>query len=114
MRVHPVTGAYKLHTGVDFEGTDGVYHAAAAGVVTYAGYDGAYGYLVKIDHGVVGGHHVETWYAHQPGLVVAVGQAVGQGEVVGEIGSSGYSTGPHAHFELLVDGAPVDPLPYLR
>jgi murein DD-endopeptidase MepM/ murein hydrolase activator NlpD len=113
-RVHPVTGVHKTHTGTDFEGTDGQYYAAADGVVTYAGYDGAYGYTVHVDHGVVAGKHMETWYAHQPGLSVEVGQSVERGQVIGQVGSSGYSTGPHAHVELRLDGNPVDPMTYIR
>ena len=112
-RVHPVTGVYKQHTGTDFAGTDGKYYAAASGVVTYAGYDGAYGYMVKIDHGRIGGQKLETWYAHQPGLSVNVGQDVGRGEVIGRIGNTGYSTGPHAHVELHVNGQPVDLMAHL-
>ena len=112
-RVHPVTGVYKLHTGTDFEGTDGRYYAAASGVVTYAGYDGAYGYMVKVNHGKIGGQRMSTWYAHQPGLQVAVGEQVERGQVIGRIGNTGYSTGPHAHVELRVNGAPVDLMPHL-
>lgn len=107
-RVHPVTGVYKLHTGTDFEGQDGNYYAMADGTVTYAAYDGAYGYMVKVDHGTLAGHQVESWYAHQPGVSVSVGQKVAKGEVIGRIGNSGYSTGPHAHVELHLDGQPVD------
>lgn len=112
-RVHPVTGVYKEHTGTDFAGTDGNYYAAADGVVTYAGYDGAYGYMVHIDHGTLDGRRLETWYAHQPGLDVSVGQQVSRGELIGRIGSTGYSTGPHAHVELHVDGQPTDIMPFL-
>ena len=85
----------------------------ADGVVTYAGYDGAYGYMVKVDHGIVAGHKTESWYAHQPGLNVSVGQSVSRGEVIGRIGSTGYSTGPHAHVELHLNGQPVDVLAHL-
>jgi murein DD-endopeptidase MepM/ murein hydrolase activator NlpD len=113
MRTHPVTGVYKLHTGTDFAGTDGNYYAAADGVVSYAAYDSAYGNMVKIDHGMIEGHQVETWYAHQPGLSVSVGQQVSAGDDIGDIGSTGYSTGPHAHVELRVDGQPMDITPYL-
>ncbi len=113
-RVHPVTGEYKLHTGTDFAATDGNYYAAMDGTVSYAAYDEAYGNMVKIDHGEIDGHDVETWYAHQPDLQVSVGQDIGAGEKIGDIGSTGYSTGPHAHFELRVDGNPIDPVPYIR
>lgn len=112
-RVHPVTGVYKQHTGTDFAGTDGNYYAMADGVVTYAGYDGAYGYMVKVDHGKVAGHKTESWYAHQPGLNVSVGQSVSRGEVIGRIGNTGYSTGPHAHVELHLNGQPVDVMAHL-
>ncbi|MGA7688752.1 MAG: M23 family metallopeptidase [Jiangellales bacterium] len=113
-RVHPVTGEHKLHTGTDFAATDGNYYAAMDGTVSYAAYDSAYGYMVKIDHGEIDGHHVETWYAHQPELQVSLGQEVSAGDKLGDIGSTGYSTGPHAHFELRVDGNPIDPVPYIR
>lgn len=113
-RVHPVTGEYKLHTGTDFAGTDGNYYAAMGGTVSYAAYDSAYGNMVKIDHGEINGHHVETWYAHQPDLQVSVGQEISAGERLGHIGSTGFSTGPHAHFELRVEGDPIDPVPHIR
>ncbi len=113
MRVHPVTGSYKLHTGTDFEGNDGNYYAAASGTVKYAGYDGAYGNMVKISHGTINGHRVETWYAHQPGLQVSVGDHVDAGDKIGNIDSTGYTTGPHAHVELRIDGEPVDITDYL-
>ncbi len=112
-RVHPLTGAQHQHNGTDFEGTDGNYYAAADGVITHTGYDGSYGYILKIDHGVVQGKHVETWYAHQPGLEMQVGEQVDRGQVIGRIGSSGSSTGPHAHVELRVDGDPLDITQYL-
>ena len=113
-RVHPVTGVYKLHTGTDFAGDDGRYYAMADGVVTYAGYDGAYGYMVKVDHGRMSGHRAVSWYAHQPGLDVSVGQTVSRGQVIGRIGNTGYSTGPHAHVELRLNGQPVDLMSHLR
>lgn len=113
-RVHPVTGVFKVHTGTDFAGSDGTYYAAEDGVVTFAGYDGAYGYTVRLDHGRVAGRHIETWYAHQPGLSVQVGERVQRGQAIGRIGSSGYSTGPHAHVEMRIDGEPVDLMGYLH
>lgn len=113
-RVHPVTGVYKLHTGTDWSGADGNYYAAEDGVVSYAGYDGAYGYMVKVNHGRIDGNRVVTWYAHQPGLQVSVGDTVSRGEVIGRIGSTGYSTGAHAHVELRLNGQPVDITEYLH
>lgn len=112
-RTNPVTGASELHKGVDFSGDDGNYYAAADGTVTVAGYMGSYGYVVMVDHGMVNGHRVETRYAHQPGLMVSEGQQVERGQVIGRIGSTGYSTGPHAHVELRVDGNPIDPVPFI-
>jgi murein DD-endopeptidase MepM/ murein hydrolase activator NlpD len=114
MRVHPVTGVYKLHTGVDFAGGGSGMFAAADGVVTYAAYDPAYGNMVKVNHGRKDGRRLTTWYAHGTGLAVSVGQQVQAGQRIGTIGSTGYSTGPHLHFELRLDGTPVNPLPYLH
>lgn len=113
-RVHPISGVQKLHTGMDFAVGDGQIYAAADGTVTYAGFDsGGYGNLVKVDHGTIDGHSVETWYAHQSDLEVSVGDEVSAGEDIGNIGTTGSSTGLHLHFELRVDGEPVDPAPYL-
>ena len=106
-RVHPITGVYKLHTGVDIPCSSGTpIHAAAGGVVIIAGWQGAYGYAVVIDHG--GG--VSTLYGHCSRLLVGVGQEVKRGEVIARSGSTGYSTGPHCHFEKRVNGKPVNPL----
>lgn len=105
MRTHPVTGAYKLHSGTDYSYGDGNAYAAAAGTVTSVEYDGAYGNMVTISHG--GG--VETRYAHLSGASVSSGQQVSAGQVVGRIGSTGYATGPHLHFEVLIGGDFVNP-----
>ncbi|HEX6233178.1 MAG TPA: M23 family metallopeptidase [Jiangellaceae bacterium] len=105
MRTHPVTGAYKLHSGTDYSYGDGNAYAAAAGTVTSVEYDGAYGNMVTISHG--GG--VETRYAHLAGANVSSGQQVSAGQVVGRIGSTGYATGPHLHFEVLIGGDFVNP-----
>ena len=106
-RVHPITGVYKLHTGVDIRCSSGTpIHAAADGVVIIAGWQGAYGYAVVIDHG--GG--VSTLYGHCSSLLVGVGQEVKKGETIAHAGSTGYSTGPHCHFEKRVNGRPVNPL----
>ena len=110
MRVHPITGQYKLHTGVDIGAPEGVnFVAANDGIVTRAGYNTAYGNMVIIDHG--GG--ISTLYAHGSEIVVEVGQSVKRGETVLKIGSTGYSTGPHAHFEVRINGVTTDPLPYI-
>lgn len=111
MRVHPITGAYKLHTGIDISAPLGTYFVAAAnGVVSKATYNTAYGNMVIIDHG--GG--VQTLYAHGNSILVQVGDEVKAGTPVLEVGSTGYSTGPHAHFEIRINGQTVNPLDYFQ
>jgi len=110
MRTHPFTGVYKLHTGTDISapmGTDFI--AANDGVVSKAEYNYAYGNMVMINHG--GG--VSTLYAHGSKILVEVGQEVKRGDPVLKVGSTGYSTGPHAHFEVRINGKYVDPMPYI-
>lgn len=110
MRVHPITGQYKLHTGVDIGAPMGAdFIAANDGIVTKAGMNAAYGNMVIIDHG--GG--ISTLYAHGSEILVEVGQTVKRGEAVLKVGSTGYSTGPHAHFEVRINGVTTDPLPYI-
>ena len=110
MRVHPITGAYKLHTGTDIGAPMGAdFVAAAKGVVTKAAMTPAYGNMVIIDHG--GG--VQTLYAHGSEILVQVGQEVDAGTPVLKVGSTGYSTGPHAHFEIRINGQTVNPMEYL-
>ena len=100
----------RMHEGLDLGAPYGAPIAAAApGTVIYAGWLGGYGNLVVIDHG--GG--VATAYGHQSRISVSVGQQVAQGETIGYVGSTGHSTGPHLHFEVRVNGQPVDPLGYL-
>lgn len=110
MRVHPITGAFKLHTGVDVGAPIGAsFVAAANGVVTKATFNQAYGNMVVIDHG--GG--VQTLYAHGSEIITKVGQTVSAGDEVLKVGSTGYSTGPHAHFEIRINGQTVNPLEFL-
>ena len=110
MRTHPITGVYKLHTGVDIGAPMGAnFIAANDGIVTKASYNNAYGNMVIIDHG--GG--VSTLYAHGSEILVEVGQTVKRGEPVLKVGSTGYSTGPHAHFEVRLNGVVTDPMPYI-
>ena len=110
MRVHPITKAYKLHTGIDISaGIGETFVAAANGVVTKATFNTAYGNMVIIDHG--GG--VQTLYAHGNEIMVQVGDEVKAGDEVLKVGSTGYSTGPHAHFEIRINGQTVNPLDYL-
>ncbi len=110
MRVHPITGAYKLHTGIDISAGIGTsFVAAANGIVTKATFNTAYGNMVIIDHG--GG--VQTLYAHGDEIIAKVGQTVSAGDEILKVGSTGYSTGPHAHFEIRINGQTVNPLDYL-
>ena len=110
MRVHPITGVYKLHTGVDISAPIGAnFVAANDGIVTKASYNGAYGNMVIIDHG--GG--ISTLYAHGSEILVEVGQTVKRGDAILKVGSTGYSTGPHAHFEVRINGVTTNPMPYI-
>ena len=111
MRTHPITGVYKLHSGTDIGAPMGAnFVAANDGIVVKAGYNGAYGNMVIIDHG--GG--IQTLYAHGSQIMVNVGDTVKKGEtVVLKVGSTGYSTGAHAHFEVRINGVTTDPLPYI-
>jgi murein DD-endopeptidase MepM/ murein hydrolase activator NlpD len=100
----------RTHTGMDVAAPGGTPIAAAkAGDVIYAAPMGGYGNLVAVDHG----DSVVTLYAHQSRIAVAEGQEVGQGDVVGYVGTTGRSTGNHLHFEVRIDGSPRDPRPYL-
>ena len=109
-RLHPIFGTVRSHDGVDFGAQSGTpIRAAAAGTVVSAGVRGGYGNATIIDHG--GG--VATLYAHQSEMFVIAGAAVAAGQVIGAVGSTGFSTGPHLHFEVRLSGVPVDPLAYL-
>lgn len=110
MRTHPITGIYKLHTGVDIGAPMGAqFIAANDGIVVKAGYNVAYGNMVILDHG--GG--VQTLYAHGSQILVENGDIIKQGTPVLAVGSTGYSTGPHAHFEVRINGEYVEPLDYI-
>jgi murein DD-endopeptidase MepM/ murein hydrolase activator NlpD len=107
-RVDPLTGSIGYHPGVDFEAPAGAeVHAAAPGTVVMAGDCGGYGNCVVIDHG----HSLATVSAHLSRTLVTAGQPVLDGQVVGLVGSTGRSTGPHLHFEVRLHGAPIDPIP---
>ena len=111
MRTHPFTGVYKLHTGTDIGAPIGTnFIAANDGVVIKAGWNYAYGNMVIVDHG--GG--VSTLYAHGSEILVELGQEVQKGEPVLKVGSTGYSTGPHAHFEIRINGEYVDPMNFVK
>ena len=99
-----------MHQGIDIGVPTGTpIHAAAAGTVIYCGWESGYGNLVVIDHG----GNLATAYGHQSSIAVACGQQVAQGDVIGYVGCTGHCTGPHLHFEVRINGAPVDPLGYL-
>jgi murein DD-endopeptidase MepM/ murein hydrolase activator NlpD len=111
----PVTSPFgmrwgRMHTGIDIGVPYGTpIHAAASGQVIYAGWMDGYGNLVFIDHG----RGLSTGYAHQSSIAVSNGQTVTQGQVIGYVGCTGHCFGPHLHFEVRVNGTPVDPLGYL-
>lgn len=110
-RTNPISGKKELHSGLDLKATYGTdIVAAESGTVIYAGNRGGYGKTVIIDHG--GG--LSTLYAHNSKLVVSKGQQVKRGQVVAKAGSTGYSTGVHAHFEVRINGKHTDPTPYLK
>jgi len=109
MRRHPILGYNRMHTGVDFAAPYGTpLKAAGDGVISAAGWQGAYGKVVRIRHK----DNYETVYAHMSRIPTTIkpGAAVRQGQVIGFVGSTGRSTGPHAHFEVRLDGKPMNPL----
>lgn len=109
-RVHPISGTERFHSGIDFAVDYGTPIAAvAAGQVIFAGWYGGYGNAVIIDHG--GG--LTTLYAHTSELLIHEGDWLNRGTIVATVGSTGYSTGPHLHFEVRQEGEPVDPMQYL-
>lgn len=112
-RYHPILHYWKMHTGVDFDGADDVVYASDVGTVIMTAYNPAYGNVTVIDHGMSGGRYLATVYAHQSGFFVEPGDVVTKGQPIGAVGSTGMSTGPHVHFEVRLDGVPVDPAAFL-
>ena len=109
-RIHPILGYRKFHTGVDFGvGYGTPIRAADSGTVIYSTWMGGYGNVIIVDHG----DGLSTLYAHQSSVAVGTGARVTRGQTVGYVGSTGFSTGPHLHFEVRVNGNPVDPMAYL-
>jgi murein DD-endopeptidase MepM/ murein hydrolase activator NlpD len=111
VRTDPFLRAPAMHTGLDFRADPGApARATAAGTVTIAGWNGGYGKMVEVDHG----NGFATRYAHLSAIDVEAGQTVRIGQIVGKVGSTGRSTGPHLHYETRVEGDPVDPQKFLR
>lgn len=111
MRRHPILGTMRMHAGIDLVAPSGtLVKAADGGQIIQAGYDGGYGYSIVVYHG--GGF--ATWYAHLSRILVAVGQNVSRGEVIGLVGATGWATGPHLHFEVRINGASQNPLGFLQ
>lgn len=104
-------GGNRNHGGIDIVASQGTAVAASrSGEVSFSGWNGAYGYVVYLDHP----DGTQTRYAHLSAYFVRAGDRVLQGETIGQVGSTGASTGPHLHFEIRVNGTAVDPLPILR
>jgi murein DD-endopeptidase MepM/ murein hydrolase activator NlpD len=110
VRVDPFVHEAAMHTGIDFRGDLGEpIHATAAGKVSIAAWTGGYGKMVEIDHG----NGLATRYGHLSEIDVSVGDQIRIGQVIGKLGSTGRSTGPHVHYETRIDGEPVNPQKFL-
>ena len=111
MRVHPVLGGRRAHKGVDLAAPTGTpIYATADGVVRKAEWFSSYGLFVQLEHGA----SLETRYGHMSRLNVFNGQQVRKGDLIGYVGSTGRSTGPHLHYEVRIGGAAVNPIPYMQ
>lgn len=111
MRVHPVLGGLRSHKGIDLAAPSGTpIRATADGVVGKADWFGGYGLYVELAHGA----NMETRYGHMSRIAVAEGQRVRKGEIIGYVGSTGRSTGPHLHYEVRIAGEAVNPVPYMQ
>jgi murein DD-endopeptidase MepM/ murein hydrolase activator NlpD len=109
-RIHPIFGNVRMHNGLDIDGEMGEpLRASAAGEVVLAGWQNGYGNTVVIDHG----NGLATLYAHQSAIIVREGERVEMGDNIGLLGSTGWSTGPHVHWEVRIFGNPTDPITYL-
>lgn len=115
MRFHPILHYWRMHNGQDFGASTGTpIYAAADGIVLKSGPNGGFGNFVLIGHNAsINGKYVTTGYAHQSRIIVSVGQRVRQGQIVGYVGSTGLSTAPHLHFEVRLNGTPVNPMAYV-
>ncbi len=110
MRDHPILGGRRNHKGIDLAAPIGTpVYATADGIVDKAEWFSSYGLYVQIEHGA----DLETRYAHMSRLAVASGERVKKGDIIGYVGSTGRSTGPHLHYEVRIDGVAVNPVPYM-
>lgn len=110
MRNHPVLGGRRSHQGIDLAAPTGTpVYATADGIVSRADWFSSYGLFISIEHG----GEMQTRYAHLSRLAVAEGERVKKGEIIGYVGSTGRSTGPHLHYEVRIAGAAVNPVPYM-
>jgi len=113
-RTHPIFNSKTFHSGIDIGGPNyGNIMASNAGKVIYSGWYGGYGKVVIIDHGNINGNPMTTLYAHMSTIKVKQGDYVQKGQVVGLEGTTGYSTGPHCHFEIRINGKPNNPQNYI-
>lgn len=113
-RIHPIFKSRIFHSGIDIGGPNGgAIKASNDGRVIFSGWYGGYGKVVILDHGVINGQPITTLYAHMSSISVSNGQNVTKGQTIGREGSTGYSTGPHCHFEVRVNGKPTNPLSYI-
>lgn len=109
-RLHPIFGTVRMHNGTDFDAAMGTpIRASEDGEVVVAGWQDGYGFTTVIDHG----NGLATLYGHQSSIIVSKGERVEMGDVIGLVGSTGWSTGPHLHWEVRVFGNPTDPVPFL-
>ena len=113
-RTHPIFNSRSFHSGIDIGGPNlGEIRASNSGKVIYSGWYGGYGKVVILEHGIINGKPITTLYAHMSSILVSNGQRVSKGQVIGKEGTTGYSTGPHCHFEVRVNGQPNNPLNYI-
>lgn len=113
-RTHPIFNSRSFHSGIDIGGPNlGAIRASNSGKVIYSGWYGGYGKVVILEHGIVNGKPITTLYAHMNSIAVSNGQRVTKGQTLGYEGTTGYSTGPHCHFEVRVNGQPNNPLNYI-
>ncbi len=114
-RQHPIFGSRTFHSGIDIGAPFGSpVKASNSGSVVYVGWYGGYGKVVIVNHGNYNGKPTSTLYAHLSSYSVSNGATVAKGQIIGHVGSTGYSTGPHLHFEVRENGSPVNPLGYVK